>query len=233
VLQPLCWRCAECAVQCARRTTPIYKWREQAIIEWSWRVISVVACCHCTKFCALAAQAFRSQHLIAKCSIKSCNLKLSHPEVLTFCELLYKKCWRWQYVLQVANDLSVNGNWSFGTSGLEWLTVSEGWLCDPVAYAETFHGGRFIKRHRVVICICCALFVTSQNDVIVLFPSQRFGEVCWHNMHIFLYIHSSYYMCQCTEYKLLELQVRVSEENTYTQRYHTAVRNCKKYQAAR
>ena len=47
-------------------------------------------------------------------------------------------------------------------------------------------------------------------------------------MHIFLYIRASYFMCQCTEYKLLELQVRLSEENTYTQRYDTAVRNCKK-----
>ena len=103
---------------------------------------------------------------------------------------------------------------------------------DSVAYAETFHGGGFIQRHRVVICIWCALFVTSQNDVIALFPNQRFGEVCWHNMHIFLYIHS-YFMCQCTEYKLLELQVRLSEENTYTKRYDTALRNCKKYQAAR
>jgi len=28
------------------------------------------------------------------------------------------------------------------------------------------------------ICIWCALFVTSQNDVIALFPNQRFGEVC-------------------------------------------------------
>ena len=102
-----------------------------------------------------------------------------------------------------------------------------------VAYAETFHGGGFIQWHRVVICIWCALFVTSQNDVIALFPNQRFGEICWHNIHIFLYIHSSYFMCQCTEYKLLELQVRLSEENTYTQRYDTAVRNCKKYQAAR
>ena len=52
-------------------------------------------------------------------------------------------------------------------------------------------------------------------------------------MQIFLYIHSSYFMCQCTEYKLLELHVRLSEENTYTQRYDTAVRNYKKYQAAR
>ena len=81
-------------------------------------------------------------------------------------------------------------------------------------------GGGFIQWHRVVICIWCALFVTSQNDIIVLSPNQRFGEVCWHNMHIFLYIHS-YFMCQCTEYKLLELQVRLSEENTYTQRYDT------------
>jgi len=46
-----------------------------------------------------------------------------------------------------------------------------------VAYAETFHGGGFIQRQKVVICIWCVLFVTSQNDVIVLFPNQRFGEV--------------------------------------------------------
>ena len=28
------------------------------------------------------------------------------------------------------------------------------------------------------------LFVTSQHDVIFTFANQRFGEVCWHNMHI-------------------------------------------------
>jgi len=44
--------------------------------------------------------------------------------------------------------------------------------------AETFHGGGFIQWLRVVICVWCALFVTSQNDVIVLFPNQRVGEVC-------------------------------------------------------
>jgi len=27
---------------CARRTTPIYMWHEQAIIEWSWHVISIL-----------------------------------------------------------------------------------------------------------------------------------------------------------------------------------------------
>jgi len=38
--------------------------------------------------------------------------------------------------------------------------------------------GDFIQRHIVVICILCALFVTSQFDVIFIFPNQRFGEVC-------------------------------------------------------
>jgi len=68
------------------------------------------------------------------------------------------------------------------------IILITGWMCEifaqgksyhsTVAYAETFHGGGFIQRHRVVICIWCALFVTSQNDVVVLFPNQRFGEVC-------------------------------------------------------
>jgi len=28
------------------------------------------------------------------------------------------------------------------------------------------------------VCIWCALFVTSQFDVIFMFPNQRFDEVC-------------------------------------------------------
>jgi len=50
-----------------------------------------------------------------------------------------------------------------------------------------FSWGVFIQWHMVVTCIGCALFVTSQFDVIVMFPKQRFGGVCWHNMHIFLH----------------------------------------------
>jgi len=61
-----------------------------------------------------------------------------------------------------------------------------------------FSWGGFIHWHRVDICIWFALFLTSQFYVIVLFPSQRFGEVCWHKMHVFLYIHSPYFMCHCT-----------------------------------
>jgi len=70
----------------------------------------------------------------------------------------------------------------------------------------------------------CALFVTSQFDVMFMFPNQPFGDVCWHNTHIFD-IHSPYLVCHCTEYKLLAFQVRISEENTLnatTQQFITA-----------
>ena len=63
-----------------------------------------------------------------------------------------------------------------------------------VAYAENFHGGDLVQGHMVVICFWCALFVTSQFDVISMFPNQRFGEVCWHSMHIFLHLLSLLYM---------------------------------------
>ena len=46
-----------------------------------------------------------------------------------------------------------------------------------VAYAENFHGGGLVKGHMVVICIWCSLLVTSQFDVISMFPNQRFDEV--------------------------------------------------------
>ena len=49
---------------------------------------------------------------------------------------------------------------------------------DPVAYAENFHGGGLVQGHMVVIYIWFALFVTSQFDVMSMFPNQRFGEVC-------------------------------------------------------
>jgi len=63
-----------------------------------------------------------------------------------------------------------------------------------VAHAENFHGGSFIQWHMVVICIWCTLFVTSQFDVVFTFPNQRFGEVCWHNMHILLHALPLFYV---------------------------------------
>jgi len=58
-------------------------------------------------------QAIEREHsTLQNASFMSCNLKLSRPEVLTFFDLLCKWCWRWQYALQAANDLSANWNWS-------------------------------------------------------------------------------------------------------------------------
>ena len=63
------WMCDSPWTGCAWRITSIYMWHKQAIIEWLWHVISIVACCHSVKFCALAAQAFQLQHfqLCAEC----------------------------------------------------------------------------------------------------------------------------------------------------------------------
>jgi len=68
-------------------------------------------------------------------------------------------------------------------------------MAQPVAYAENFHGGRLVQRQMVVICIGCALSVTSQFDVISMFPNQRFGEVCWHNMICIIFTSTPLISC--------------------------------------
>ena len=41
-----------------------------------------------------------------------------------------------------------------------------------------FSWGGFIQWHMVVICNWCALFITSQFDVIFMLPNQPFCEIC-------------------------------------------------------
>jgi len=72
----------------------------------------------------------------------------------------------------------------------------------------------------LVICIGCACFVTSysifQTNVLA-----KFVDI----IGIFLYTHSPCIMCHCTEYKLLALQIRISEVNklnAMTQQFITA-----------
>jgi len=56
-------------------------WGEQAIIGWSRRVISIVACCHSAKLCAHAARDFRSQQNGAMTRMwRSCRVQPSHKE---------------------------------------------------------------------------------------------------------------------------------------------------------
>ena len=65
---------------CAKNKN-ISMWREQAIIEWSRRVISIVACCHGAKLCAHAPRDFRSQQNGAVTRMwRSCGVQPSHKE---------------------------------------------------------------------------------------------------------------------------------------------------------
>ena len=55
----LCWMCDSPRTGCAWWTTPV--WREQAEIKLARRGICIVAWCHSSKVCALAALPFQSQ----------------------------------------------------------------------------------------------------------------------------------------------------------------------------
>ena len=95
-----------------------------------------------------------------------------------------------------------------------------------MAYAENFDGGGLVQGHMVVICIWCALFMTSQFDVISMFPNQCFGEVCWHSMHIFLQPLSLFYVSLHWIWTISAPSQAIGEKQT--QRYHTAVHTFKK-----
>ena len=84
-----------------------------------------------------------------------------------------------------------------------------------------FSMGGFAQGHMVVICIWCAPFVTSQFDVIFMFPNQRFGEVCWHNIQTFLH-PLPLFLCHCSiNYQRSKLGYR-KKTNTTIQQFITA-----------
>jgi len=81
------WICDSPRTGCARWPTPIYMWCEQAIIKWLQRMISIVACCHSVKLCALAARAFQSQQNGAVTRMwRSCQVQPSQKERAVCCK---------------------------------------------------------------------------------------------------------------------------------------------------
>jgi len=69
----------------------------------------------------------------------------------------------------------------------------------------------------VVICLWCAVFVTSYSCFQTNVLAKFVDIIC-----IFFYTHSPYFMCHCTESKLSAFQVRISEEiklNAATQEF--------------
>ena len=85
--------------------------------------------------------------------------------------------------------------------------------------------GEVIHWHMVVICIWCAKIVMSQFDVIFGFQNQRFGEVCWRNMHILLHALPIFYV----SLHWIKTISAPGEDigGKQTQCYDTAVHNCK------
>ena len=79
------WMCDSPRTGCARRTT-IYMWREQAIIEWSRRVISIVACCHSAKLCAHAAQSIPIATPSTHLALSSCCSRPFHRRLISVCQ---------------------------------------------------------------------------------------------------------------------------------------------------
>ena len=80
-------------------------------------------------------------------------------------------------VLSLTSIFLIEGDFSLRLM-IEIERSHQNLLVGAVAYAENFHGGGLVQGHMMVICIWCVLFVTSQFDVISMFPNQRFGEVC-------------------------------------------------------
>jgi len=63
-------------------------------------------------------------------------------------------------------------------------------------YAPLTNAG-FEHWRMVAIVTGYTLFVTSQYDIIFPFANQRFGEVCWHNMHSILHELTLLVVVQC------------------------------------
>ena len=89
-----------------------------------------------------------------------------------------------------------------------------------VAYAENFHGGGFGSSFVFSVCCLWRHNLTSFPCFRANILAKFVDIIC-----IFFYIHSLYFMCHCTEYKLSALQVRLSEKNKLnatTQQFITA-----------
>ena len=80
---------------------------------------------------------------------------------------------QWLLELHMAQKIKkqiISGVASQDDSNLQFLFC---WIMkrQPVTYAENLYGG-FIQWHMLVVCIWCALFVTSQFEVIFMFPNE-------------------------------------------------------------
>ena len=93
-----------------------------------------------------------------------------------------------------------------------------------MAFAENFHGGVLVQGHRWPFLFGVRCLWRHNLTSFTCFQTNLLGKfvdiIC-----TFFYIHTPYFMCHCTEYKLWALQVRLSEKNNInaaTQQFITA-----------
>ena len=84
-----------------------------------------------------------------------------------------------------------------------------------------------MEQQRMVVMVTrYTLFATSWYDVIFAFVYQRFGEVCWRNLHIILHALSLVVVVQCvTGININYISASSSEtgEKHSNQRYNAAI----------
>jgi len=112
------------------------------------------------------------------------------------------------FKIEISENISqkFHGHWYSGVRRIfSWVGLVQGhrW---PFVF-----GVRCLWRHNLKSFTC------FQTNVLAKFVDI----IC-----TFFYIHTPYFMCHCTEYKLWALQVRLSGKKQH-QRYDTAVHNCK------
>ena len=105
----------------------------------------------------------------------------------------YTKILHWAIVFFVAQELHATAQPCRYTASEAFSSVKKA-MRYISGVRRKFSWGGLVQGHMVVICFWCALFATSQFDVISMFPNERFGEVCWHSMHCFLHPLSLLYM---------------------------------------
>jgi len=121
-------------------------------------------CLFCSTIYALFHQGYRSNSLQSASRNRSA-MKVSEPTfIFSFCRNNFINSYWLQNRSKPATKISIRVN----KVGTNFQVIPKSYTF-AVAYAENFHVGFFIQWHTVVICIWCALFLTSQFDVIFMF----------------------------------------------------------------
>jgi len=152
-------------------------WREQAIIEWSRQVISVVACCHSAKLCAHAAQDFRSQQNGAVTRMwRSCGVQPSHKERAISVVRCKKEGMLLQPLRCVALIVWFTTNWMCAKNKNTYMWREQAiieWSCRVISTVACCHSAKlcahatrdFWSQHHQAFCFSPCITVTLQEVV--------------------------------------------------------------------